>query len=175
MSLIWGALGFLAAALIVREIAAYLPAIARWQINRGLKRLPDAVRPETRDKWLAIDAKLPGDLTKVLWGVGCNWILVPAFGKPATPERVAKIVHLIWFYIYLRMVVSDLIRLNFATPRQLIVRWKILKIIVDQGLVAGDPNAPRPLLELADKLQNERFKQQATIMVDAMRKRRQDQ
>jgi hypothetical protein len=35
MSFIWGALSFIAVALIVREIAAYLPTIARRQINRA--------------------------------------------------------------------------------------------------------------------------------------------
>ena len=101
MSFLWGALGFLAAALIVREIAAYLPTIARWQINRGIERLPEEMRAEVGKKWLATETMLPGDLSKVLWGIGCNWFLAPQFLKPAAPERVAKLIHFVFFVGYL--------------------------------------------------------------------------
>jgi hypothetical protein len=153
MSFVWGALGFVAAALIVREIAAYLPTIARWQINRGVKRLPEEMRAEAREKWFAMESKLPGDLSKVLWGIGCNWFLAPQILKPATPERVAKLVHFIFFYVYLRLVLRDFIRLRFANPRQLRLRWLFLKKFADQAILANDPNAPQPMLELAQKLQ----------------------
>jgi hypothetical protein len=153
MSLLWGALGFVAAALIVREIAAYLPTIARWQINRGANQLPEEMRADSRAKWLAMETKLPGDLSKVLWGIGCNWFLAPQFLKPATPERVAKLVHFIFFVAYLRAILRDFIKGQFASPKQLRDRWLALKKFADQAIVMNDPNAPQPLLDLGNKFQ----------------------
>jgi len=151
MSFLWGALGFLAAALIVREIAAYLPTIARWQINRGIERLPEEMRAEVGKKWLATETMLPGDLSKVLWGIGCNWFLAPQFLKPATPERVAKLIHFVFFVGYLMATLRDFIKLKFVGPRHLKMRWSLIKKIADQAIVANDPNAPQPILELAQK------------------------
>ena len=77
--------------LFIKELVAYLPTIARWQIDRGVKQLPEEMRADFGGKWFAVEAKLPGDLSKVIWGIGCNWFLAPQALTPATPERVAKL------------------------------------------------------------------------------------
>jgi hypothetical protein len=154
--------------LFIKEVAAYLPTIARWQINRGVKQLPEEMRADFGGKWFAVEAKLPGDLSKLIWGIGCNWLLAPQALKPATPEAAAKLLHFVFFVAYLRTVL-DAIKLRFASPRQMRSRWLMLKLIADQAVAVDDPNRPQPLLVLADLVQDEKAKRALLAMVEAMR------
>jgi hypothetical protein len=162
-------LGGLTTAFLGREIAAYFPTVARWQINRAVSRVPEEFRAASRDKWFEIEAKIPGGLTKLLWGLGCNYLLSRVGGNPATPERAAKLVHRIFFYVYLRLILRDFIRLKFAWPRTLRARWIMLKMFADQALNVDKPNAPQPLLELVNKVQDANLKRALVAAVEAMR------
>jgi len=153
----------------MREFWAYLPTIARWQVNRGVKQLPEEKRAETSEKWYATEAKIPGPMSKVVWGILCNRVLAPESLKPETPERIAKAVHFIFFSLYLKLLVLDAFKGKFASPRDLIVRWRFFKMIGDQAITIDDPNAPQPLLMLAEKVQDEKTKQIFLTMVEAMR------
>jgi hypothetical protein len=170
MSTLLGFIGGLATAFLGREVAAYFPAIARWQINRAVSRVPEEFRVAARDKWFEIEVKIPGGLTKVLWGLGCNCLLSRVGGNPATPENVAKLVHHIFFYVYLRLILRDFIRLKFAWPRELRARWVVLKMFADQSLNIDKPDAPQPLLELVDKVQDDNLKKALVAAVEGMRK-----
>ena len=81
-------------------------------------------------------------------------------------------VHTIFFIAYLQMVARDFVRLRFASPRELKSRWLLLKMIADQALTVGDPNAPQPLLELARKLKVLKdTKQRLSALQDVLRNR----
>jgi hypothetical protein len=156
--------------LFIREVSAYLPTIGRSQINRGIEQLPsDAMRLDFGGKWLAVEAKLPGDLSKLIWGIGCNWLLAQGATKPARPERVTKLLHFVFFIVYLKVQLGDFIKLNFASPRTMMSRWVFLKMIADQSLAVDDPSRPQPLLTLAGNLKDEKSKQTLLAMVEAMR------
>jgi hypothetical protein len=55
-----GAIGSLVAA----EIIAYAPSIGHWLISRAALRLPEALREQLREEWLAHLDELPGALGK---------------------------------------------------------------------------------------------------------------
>src|SRR6516164_1329747 len=117
--------GFLSG-LLLREFAAYLPTIARWQINRGVKQLPEEKRAEVREQWHAVEGKISGNLTKVLWGIWCNYVLAPESLKPLTPERIAKTVHFFLFFVYLKIVIRGAFKGQFAYPKTIMMRWRFL-------------------------------------------------
>jgi hypothetical protein len=50
-------------------------------------------------------------------------------------------LHGLFFFIYLKLVARDVVRLRFASPKQLILRWKLLKSFADLAL--ADPNDPK--------------------------------
>jgi hypothetical protein len=71
----------------------------------------------------------PGDgLTKLLWGFACNWI-GPRFGNPN------RLLHTIFFIAYLKATARDFIRLRFAWPKTLKLRWLLFKMFADQVLL----------------------------------------
>jgi hypothetical protein len=131
-------------------------------------------RAASRDKWFEIEAKIPGGLTKVLWGLGCNYLLSRVGGNPPSPENVAKLVHRIFFYLYLRLILHDFIRLKCASPRKLRARWIVFKMFADQSLNVDKPDAPQPLLELVGKVQDENLKKALIAALEAMRKAKAD-
>jgi len=155
--------------LFIKEVAAYLPIIAQGQINRGLKQLPKETRANFGEKWFAVEAKLPSDLSKVIWGMGCNWLLAPQASKPLMSERVAKLLQFVFFIVYLRAILRDFIKLRFASPRAIKSRWVFLKLIADQAIAVDDPNQLQPLLALADRVHDEASKQTLLVLVEAMR------
>jgi len=155
--------------LLIKEVAAYLPAIARWQIKRGVKQLPEEIRADFGEKWFAVEAKLPGDLSKLIWGIGCNRLLARQALKPASPGADAKVLRFIFFVIYLKITLREFFQLKFASPRQLRLRWLMLKLIANQAVALKDPNLPQPLLMLAGHIQDGKAKQTLVAMVEAMR------
>jgi hypothetical protein len=155
--------------LVVKEIADYLPALGRWLIRRGVRKFPEPEQAAALEKWLSIAATLPGGgVTKVLWGAVCN-LLASHINKGA-----AHLIHIIFGLVYLRVQLGDFVKLQFATPREIRMRWRFFQMLGDQALAAGDPNAPQPFLELADKIKNEKTKQALLAMVEAMKKAKQD-
>jgi hypothetical protein len=154
LKIVFGTLGAFVSYLLIREIVAYLPVFSRWLIRRSVRRFPEAQRPEVREKWLGIADKLPGDLTKVLWGVSCIWLARKFRKFEYKPDGVqaAKLMHWIFLYVYVRIVLRDFIHLRFASPRRIVVRWRIFKMFADQAIAARHPNAPQPLQELVEQL-----------------------
>jgi hypothetical protein len=156
---------------ISRDIGESPPLIGRWLIRRSVRGLPEPAQTEIRDRWLGIATTLPDRLPKVGWGLACNW-LAPRFGNPADPATAARWLHTIFFIAYLQMVARDFVRLRFASPRELKSRWLLLKMIADQALTVGDPNAPQPLLDLARKLKVLKdTKQRLSALQDVLRNR----
>jgi hypothetical protein len=153
------------ATLLVKEVIDYLPALGRWLIRRAVRKFPEPEQAAALEKWLSIAATLPGGgVTKVLWGAVCN-LLAAHVNKGA-----AHLVHVIFGYVYLRVQLGDFIKLKFATPREIRMRWRFFQMLGDQALAAGDPNAKQPFLELAEKVQDEKTKRALLAMVDAMKK-----
>jgi hypothetical protein len=141
-----------------------LPAIGRTSIRRAANKLPENGRSETRDKWLETAAKLSGgNLTKLLWGFTC--LLMASQLKKGS----VRIMHLIFFAVFVRLTARDFISLRFAGPRQLRARWLILQAIADQALVANDPNARQPLLDLAETVAEKTQDEEAMRRINAIR------
>jgi hypothetical protein len=173
MSTFWGFIGGVATGFLGREIGAYFPTIAQWQINRAVCRVPEEYREASREKWFGIEAKLPGGLSKLLWGLACNWLL-SRLSLPNTPENAAKILHFIYFLVFMKITLSNFIRLKFSSPKDLKAQWAFLKMFADQSLNVDKPDTPQPLLELADKVQDENIKRALTAAVETMRKAKAD-
>jgi hypothetical protein len=151
------------ATLFVRELIDWLPALGRLMIRRAAKRLSEDQRDATRDAWLEFATKLPGgNLTKVLWGAAC------LFMAAQLQKGTRRIFRLILWYIYIRLIVYDFIRLRFASPRALIVRWRLFSSLMEQAMPNRDPGAPQPLLVLAEKAKDEKAKQMLLAMADGL-------
>ena len=149
INFILGVVAALIGTLIVREIADYLPFIGRWLVKRSVRRLPESQQTKIHEQLLIVANKLPGGgLTKVVWGFACKWI-APLYQEPSNPKTIARIVRGVLFYAYLRATARDFVRLRFASPKQLRLRWQLLQMLG----APNDPNPPQPLLELAQKLQ----------------------
>jgi hypothetical protein len=164
--MLWGFIGALLGALVVREVAAYLPLIADSVIKRSARRLSEPDRTSVGKKWLETSAKIPGGLTKLLWALLCNRV-ARQYYRPPDPKRSTKLARRLFFLIYLRLVFHDFLRLDFASPRQLIVRWRIFHMFLDQSLAIQDPKAPQPIQELIEKLQGQKGSEKAITALQA--------
>lgn len=71
MALIYAVLGALALQLLGSELYDRAPRLSRALIRCAVKRLPNGVRHRYEEEWLAHQAECPGNLSKLVHGVGC--------------------------------------------------------------------------------------------------------
>jgi hypothetical protein len=135
--------------LIVREVMGWLPRLSLLLVNRGLRKVPEAVREQRREEWMAEHNALPdAALTRIAHGLFCNVRL------NIKPVRYAASERLFYFAIFLWFARSEALSffkepVGYATLKE---RWHLMKGIWNE-LLFDNPKHPYPMRDLMSKFQ----------------------
>ena len=135
--------------LIVREVMGWLPRLSLLLVNRGLRKVPEAVREQRREEWMAEHNALPdAALTRIAHGLFCNVRL------NVKPLRYAASERLFFFAIFLSFAGSEARKyfkepVSFATLKE---NWRYRSGMWNE-LLFDNPKRPYPFRDIASRLE----------------------